>query len=84
MSRSCRRLTGLRVITDTDAEGPSIQKKTEQQITQLRDAQQGKIIRKWHELRSYERATTEHWNSLLDGEDSESGDDEPEMDTTDS
>jgi hypothetical protein len=48
--------------------------------------QRGKIIGKWHELRSYERATTEHWNSLLDGEDSEedSGDDEPEMDTTDS
>jgi hypothetical protein len=48
--------------------------------------QRGKIIGKWHELRSYERATTEHWNSLLDGEDSDenSGDDEPEMDTTDS
>jgi hypothetical protein len=48
--------------------------------------QRGKIIGKWHELRSYERATTEHWNSLLDDEDSDedSEDNELGMDTSDS
>lgn len=43
--------------------------------------QRGKIMVKWHELRSYKRATTEHWENLLDDEesDNESSDDEPSM-----
>ena len=48
--------------------------------------QQEKILEKWQELRSYKRVTTEHWNSLLDNEDSneDSEGNKQEMDTTDS
>lgn len=37
--------------------------------------QRGKILRKWKNLRTFERATRESWDDILDDEDSESEDD---------
>ena len=39
--------------------------------------QKGKILQKWIDLRTFERATTEHWGDILDDEDSDQEDGEP-------
>jgi hypothetical protein len=38
--------------------------------------QRGKLLRKWVELRTFERATRENWHDILDDEDSENEDEE--------
>jgi hypothetical protein len=38
--------------------------------------QRGKLLRKWINLQTFERATTENWDEVLEDEDSEVDEDE--------